>query len=579
LSAAPKLWQRNKASGKATKAAIFLELPTLPGWTLRHSLSVLTILTAACLLPFSGRAFHMDDTLFLKAAKQVLQHPFDPYGFNVLWYTTELPMWMVTKNPPLASYYAAVVGAVAGWSERALHLAFFLPALGVVFGTYVVARRLTRFPLIAALAALLTPGFVVSACGVMGDVLMLALWVFAVALWVDGLDPENPLYLLASALLIAAAALAKYFAASLIPLLLTYSLMRTRRFGRWALYLLLPVAVLVAYQYGTEALYGRGLLWDAAEYANLEREAHSVSRLATAVIGMSFLGGCTLTALATAPLLWTRKQVLALMGVAACVGIAAGLKWMSLTPPGASITPAHWNLLSAGLALFVLCALSAIALAVVDFWRNRTADSLLLGLWVLGTFIFAGFLNWTINARSILPLIPAVGILIARRIETTKVPPRYVPALLAAAFAVSGIVSLWSAGADASWANSVRRAAFIICRENQNSTIWFEGHWGFQYYMEQAGARPIDVKHPQLHNGEIIVVPENNTNRFLIPPQMVASRDTLQVPLHAGMSTMSMSTGAAFYSSLWGPLPYAFGPALPEPYTIYHLGAGADQRH
>jgi hypothetical protein len=41
----------------------------------------------------------------------------------------------------------------------------------------------------------------------------------------------------------------------------------------------------------------------------------------------------------------------------------------------------------------------------------------MLMLWVLGTFVFAAFMNWTVNARSILPMTPAIGILIVRRLE------------------------------------------------------------------------------------------------------------------------------------------------------------------
>jgi hypothetical protein len=53
----------------------------------------------------------------------------------------------VTKNPPLACYYGAAVGQVAGWSERAFHLAFLVPALALVLGTYRLAKHFTRFPL------------------------------------------------------------------------------------------------------------------------------------------------------------------------------------------------------------------------------------------------------------------------------------------------------------------------------------------------------------------------------------------------------------------------------------------------
>ena len=141
-------------------------------WTGLHSYFFLTLATLACLLPFSGKAFHIDDPLFVWTAQQLSQHPLNPYGFSVVWYVTDMPMSAITKNPPLSSYYGALIGIVAGWSERAWHLGFLLPALAVVLGTYRLAERFTAAPLIAAAATLFAPGFLVSATGVMCDVMM-----------------------------------------------------------------------------------------------------------------------------------------------------------------------------------------------------------------------------------------------------------------------------------------------------------------------------------------------------------------------------------------------------------------------
>ena len=166
----------------------------MKSWTSLHSYLLLAVATLACLLPFSGKPFHMDDPLFVWTAQQIAQHPLDPYGFHAVWYVTDMPMSAITKNPPLSSYYAALVGLVAGWSERALHLGFFIPALAVVLGTYRLAGRFTTSPLIAAAATLVAPGFLVSATGVMCDVLMLAFWIWAVIFWLEGMDSAKPLF-------------------------------------------------------------------------------------------------------------------------------------------------------------------------------------------------------------------------------------------------------------------------------------------------------------------------------------------------------------------------------------------------
>jgi 4-amino-4-deoxy-L-arabinose transferase-like glycosyltransferase len=150
----------------------------------------------------------------------------DPYGFSIVWNKSLEPMADVTKNPPLACYYGAIVGEVAGWSERAFHLAFLLPALALALGTYRLARHFTRLPLLASLIAVLTPGVLVSAASVMCDTMMVALWVWAAILWIEGLQPRKVRYMAGAAVLIAAAALTKYFGAALVPLLAAYSLAR-----------------------------------------------------------------------------------------------------------------------------------------------------------------------------------------------------------------------------------------------------------------------------------------------------------------------------------------------------------------
>ena len=142
---------------------------------------------AILLLPFAGKAFHMDDPLFLKTARQIRSNPLDFYGFRVNWYGTEQPMWEVTKNPPLGSFFLALASALAGWSELALHLAFLLPAVAAALGTLALARRFCAHHVLATLAAIATPAFLVSSTNVMCDVLLVALWVWAVELWIRGM--------------------------------------------------------------------------------------------------------------------------------------------------------------------------------------------------------------------------------------------------------------------------------------------------------------------------------------------------------------------------------------------------------
>jgi 4-amino-4-deoxy-L-arabinose transferase-like glycosyltransferase len=534
--------------------------------------------TLICLVPFSGRAFSTDDPLFIWTAQHILQHPVDPYRFRVNWDKSEASMFEVTQNPPLASYYMAAAGKVLGWSERALHLAFLLPTIALVLGVYRLAKKFTRSPGLAAIATLLAPALLVSACSVMCDPLMLALWVWATIFWIEGVDLEKPIYLTAAVLLVAASALTKYFGAALVPLLFAYTLARRRRIGSWAWFLLAPVAILIGYEFVTARMYGHGLLATAAEFSRNHRLWTHASKGARTLITLSYLGGSALPALLLAPLVWSRKQIIVAMlssGVAA-IFIMRGLMRLGLTagsPQAFAARDQHWVIISIQLLVFIAGGVSVLALAIADYRCERDANSLFLLLWVVGTFWFTAYLNWTVNARSVLPMVPAIGILLARRIERLhESPTRQLKASIAVGLLACGVVSLWLAHVDTESANAARAAALLVHQKTVgNDDVWFLGHSGFQYYMQTLGARPYDWSHPQTKPGDYLVMPYSKVWPEDVTAQFRGTRENIELPMRGHASTTSAELGAGFYHSYWSILPYAFGPVPPDRYAIVRL--------
>jgi len=573
--------QLTRDSRASSLAALLMASPA--DRTQKNQTSVPYILLAtavlACLLPFSGKAFNVDDTLFIYVARQITQHPLDPFGFKVNWFLDAVPIAYETKNPPLASYFLAAVASFAGWSERALHLAFLLPALAAVLGTYRLAQRFTKSPLLAAIVTLLAPVFLVSATSVMCDTMMLALWIWAIAFWIEGLEPRKPLYLAISTFLITLCSLTKFFGIALIFLLAAYSLARLRRFGSWVWYLLFPILALTGFQQWTKAEYGIRMITSAAHMSSGVRRARQASAFAKTLVDLSFVGGCALPALTFAALLWRPRKILSVL---AASGIAAFLISTGRIGLGEMLWPpdfySHWLLVGVQMTFFIAAGFSVLTLAATDTWRRRDADSLLLALWIFGTFIFTGFLNWAINARSILPLVPAAAILIARRLQ--DLPARSIKwrsAMLAAALAVTGGLSLWLAAGDTDLANSARIAANMIEQKTRNEpgTVWFLGHWGFQYYMERFGAYPVVVQDPPQRPGDFLAVAENS-RLFEVRPEFIGSRDVIQIPMRLGITTAQAKLGAGFYSADTGPLPFAIGQVPADRYELIRLRRPAD---
>jgi 4-amino-4-deoxy-L-arabinose transferase-like glycosyltransferase len=530
-------------------------------------LAFLAALTIASLVPFLGKSFHIDDPLFLWAAKQVQVNPGNPYGFAVNWYGITLPMSEVTKNPPLTSYYIAAVAAVVGWSERSLHLAFLLPAIAAIIGTYLLAERMCRRPLLASLCTLFTPAFIVSSSNVMSDTLTVALWMAAIYLWVTGLERRSWILLTLSGLSIALCSFAKYFGMSLIPLLFLYSWLRERRIVWATAYLLVPVVLLGAYQWGTHELYGRGLLMDAASYATGARTGWSKWSFEKLLIGLGFTGGCLGAVWYFALRSWRPAALLG--GAAAAVTVTVAVASAHMIGSH-GLGEGEQNLwVTAGLlGVFVTGGLSVLAPAVLALKRLRDPDEVLLALWILGTFAFAAMVNWSTNARSILPLVPAAAIMTMRSLEHRR-KAGWSARETIAGVCVAAVVALGVGWADLEYADSARQAAKVIHAKYQGHprALWFEGHWGFQYYMEALGAKPIDSNTTRLYPGDIIAIPESNTNVSPAPGDRTRLVETIEVPGSRWIATMRL--GAGLYSDAFGPLPFTAGKVPAERYGIY----------
>jgi hypothetical protein len=523
--------------------------------------------TLACLLPFLGKAFHMDDPLFIWTAQHIQAHPVDFYGFKVDWGLEDTPMTAVMQNPPLAAYYMAAIGATLGWSETALHFGYLLPALALVLGTYRMARRFCSHPFAAALATLCCPVFLLTSTGLMCDTMMAALWVWTIFFWMDGLEHENPRRLLLATTLLAACSLTKYFGVCLIPLLAAYSLAQQRRAGPWLLYFLWPMLILAAYQWMTIRLYGHGLMGDSTVVAVAKRTGTgAVSRF---IETLAFSGGCFFIALPALPLLWGRKGIIT--GLAAAV--TAGLLILAMKKVGSFqvVEEGHvkWLFLLQ-ISLFALGGATILALAVADFLRNPTPLSILLLLWIAGVLIFVGAVNWTVSGRNILPLVPAAAMLVVRRLELRH------PQGLQGFFWPLGIslaVALVVARADSKLAGVAREAAATLTSQlaPRFHNITFEGHWGFQYYMEQKGFEPMRRNPLVLKTNEAFLVPLQNTSLFRLPDNLAATEAEFHFTPAKWISIQNTEAGAGYYSDAWGPVPFVFGPAPPETYLVVRV--------
>lgn len=273
----------------------------------RRDMMIIAAIVFVALIPFVNKAYHLDDPFYLWTGQHILEHPFDFYGYDLNWTGFESSAAAENKNPPLVSYYMALVGLLVGWQEWTMHLAFILPAIGVGLGGYRVATRFTQRPLLAMTAGLMTPAFVVSSTNVMAEIMMLCFYVWAIHFWMLGIERKSNRYLFVAALCIAGSTLAKYFGFSLLPLLFVYSLIEVRRPGHWITFLALALGIVLLYEAWTLYLYDIGLLGEAANFATSYRDENEVSRNTKAFVGLAFTGGCVVIVALLSPVLFSWK--------------------------------------------------------------------------------------------------------------------------------------------------------------------------------------------------------------------------------------------------------------------------------
>jgi 4-amino-4-deoxy-L-arabinose transferase-like glycosyltransferase len=482
-------------------------------------------------------------------------------------------MWVANYNPPLMSYFLAGVAALFGWNEIILHLACLAVAFTAAAGIYSLAKMWCERPLLATVVAIFTPVFLVSSTTLMCDVLMLTFWIWALVFWERALaSGQGRWQFIGAGALAGLAVLTKYGAVTLLPLLPLMSILRTRKLGWWWLAgAAVPWIMMAAYEWMTAGMYGRGLLSVAAGFAQSHPSEFVGGWMAREIVGLAFAGGCLLPLLCFAPCLWQWRALL--KGSAVIFGALLALVWLGgdlglFTPLTNSEAFNHWGF---RLQVILLTAggLHCLLLIGAEIWQRRDRVAVTLALWIISGLFFAMVLNWMVNARSFLPIVPAAAILLVRRLGAMR---GNLPAggWLLWPLVPSAAITLSLMLADYQLANSSRTAAEQITAQYQpaNHKLWFEQHMGIQYYLEELGGQPLDCERSVFQPGDIVVVPWVNYGFVPLPPGSVGWIEPL---IYRPRSWINL---AGFYGGGWGPVPFAVGGLPPQEFYILKVFSG-----
>jgi len=124
--------------------------------------------------------------------------------------------------------------------------------------------------------------------------------------------------------------------------------------------------------------------------------------------------------------------------------------------------------------------------------------------------------------------------------------------------------------ADYRWAREMAKTVQQIHSYSSGTgqRLWFQGHWGFQYYMEQIGGTHLDFTASKVQAGELFVSPSFGSNIESLSADIFEVTGEIPTTPLSWLSVLSIPTGAGFYSNEFGHLPYVFTRVQPEKYII-----------
>jgi len=538
------------------------------------------LLAGVLLTPFLHSAYTIDDTFFLTQARQVLEHPFDPSGFEIAWLRRVDRASRLAPTGPGMAYILAPTLAVGG-AEWAAHLTQLLFLAAAALALVRLATLLSASPAEARLMALLLvacPAVLGMAGTAMPDVPAMALGLVGLERSVAFRSVGGALRGLSAGVCLGAAILVRSHSVMLLPVaaLLLGGLQRGEQSFRlrsrvlwpaalalWPLAMALGVAVSVAWL-TRDAQAGRVSLLTAIDF------------IRPATIGVNL--------------------VAFFCNFVLVVPLAPA--WLILHPR--SFSPKLLLLASglAGLALFQreqldwwwaapLAGFGAAACIAVlrSAWRSRDETRLALVLWAFAALPVCVYNH--LPAKFMVMSVPAVVMLIV--FEARGLAPLRRRGLAAGMLLGGALLGVAILQADARLAELGRSAADRLVRPlvGSGQSVWYSGHWGFQWYAEAAGARHLDESAQP--GDRVVASPYRmgalrrwSRRRLAALPGGDSEPGGRVMDMQLGDSepggrVMDMQLGVGFYSNEWGYLPWWWSSNEVDRFHVWEIVARPPQ--
>ena len=437
----------------------------------------------------------VDDTAYLFFARHLAQHPGDPYGWLLFWNAVPQPAIEILM-PPVLPYWLAVGMAVFGEHLFLLKLWLFPFSWLLCRATaWLVARFAPGQTVTGSIVIVLSPALLVL-FNFMLDVPALALGTASVAALIWGCDHRR-LWPVAGAGVLAGFAMQTKYSMLILPLVLMWYALLHRRWLEAFLAVAVAGVVFWGWEWWLVQKYGQSHFLfhvggSSGESGRLADAIDTRVSLVQPLLGQ--FGG-----LMVGVSLWVAAGRRFKLAVVTAIVCASSLAPILFLPHG------QWPSAAFTFQLFGLIILVNYSGAIRGLCRNvGFRDSVFLVGWVLLELVGTLGLSPFPAARRMLGVCFAMSLLGARAVSINGRSP-HIAATVSVLFALGFFaVDCW----DAQPEKVLAERAAEVARPEPGGTVWFSGHWGFQYYCDRAGMKPVLPGQSTLMPGDWLVYPE-----------------------------------------------------------------------
>jgi hypothetical protein len=518
-----------------------------------------------------NKAVHIDDTGHLEIAKEIIKNPLHPMSGMVNWENSAEPVHLLNQ-PHLFFYLLAACIYFWGDSEIAFHLLVSLFSfLGILFFYFLAKNLRLRHPTVWTAFLALGPGFIPSQ-NIMGDIPMLSLWlVFFWAILHPMSSTGGYRYYIFASLASTLAILIKYLSLVLLPILLLDIVLKKRwnAIGTLAI----PVFSLAGWSLFNYFDYGGIHILERKNFPfGFWNGVYNSINWAIA------LGAVAPFSVLVLPDFFRRR-------IGKTILIASFIFFLVITlirtpyfASGLKVGILGGCFFSNGLALTLLCffrgsrGLRNLGPASGDEERRL----LILSLWILAPMVFIIFFSPFPAVRHVMVVIPAILLMLGMFIRE-RVPNRALYVAVLFTFVTGGVMGV----SDWEYADVYRvQASRIRAQLRPASSIWFLGHWGWQWYAKKAGMKEYDTQRTHLTEGDLVIIPDLVRKQELLKEHgnLLIKKFEITVeptPL-TFIRTMSLWPWGGYYAfSIEGnSLPWTVTSQPLEKFSIFEVGRG-----